>query len=123
MSLLAYGTLCGGWLTDRWLGAAEPDWERQGTWSQMKYGRFIRVAGGWAALQRVLAAARQVADRHGVSIANVATRFVMQQSGVAAVIVGARLGERSHLDDNARLARLGLGRGRPACGSRRRSRR
>ena len=28
VSLLAYGTLCGGWLSDRWLGAAEPDWER-----------------------------------------------------------------------------------------------
>ena len=108
VSLLAYGTLCGGWLSDQWLGAAEPDWERQGTWSQMKYGRFIRVAGGWPALQRVLRAARQVADRHGVSIANVATRFVMQQPGVAAVIVGARLGERSHVADNLRLSEFVL---------------
>jgi aryl-alcohol dehydrogenase-like predicted oxidoreductase len=108
VSLLAYGTLCGGWLSDRWLGAAEPDWERSGTWSQMKYGRFLRVAGGWPALQRVLRAAKAVADRHGVSIANVATRFVMQQPGVAAVIVGARLGERAHLDDNARLCRITL---------------
>jgi aryl-alcohol dehydrogenase-like predicted oxidoreductase/enamine deaminase RidA (YjgF/YER057c/UK114 family) len=108
VSLLAYGTLCGGWLSDRWLGAAEPDWERQGTWSQMKYGRFIRVAGGWPALQRVLRAARHVADRHGVSIANVATRFVMQQPGVAAVIVGARLGDRSHVADNLRLSEFVL---------------
>ena len=45
--LLAYGTLAGGWLTERWLGRDEPDWERSGTWSQMKYGRFIRAAGGW----------------------------------------------------------------------------
>ncbi|MGD9905771.1 MAG: aldo/keto reductase [Vicinamibacterales bacterium] len=108
VSLLAYGTLCGGWLSDRWLGAEEPDWEGHGTWSQMKYGRFIRAAGGWPALQRVLAAARVVADRHGVSIANVATRFVMQQPGVAAVIVGARLGEREHIDDNRRLGGLVL---------------
>ena len=108
VSLLAYGTLCGGWLSDRWLGAAEPDWERHGTWSQMKYGRFLRVAGGWPALQRVLRAAKHVAERHGVSIANVATRFVMQQPGVAAVIVGARLGERAHLEDNARLCALTL---------------
>jgi aryl-alcohol dehydrogenase-like predicted oxidoreductase/enamine deaminase RidA (YjgF/YER057c/UK114 family) len=108
VSLLAYGTLCGGWLSDRWLGAAEPDWELQGTWSQMKYGRFIRVAGGWPALQRVLRAARHVADRHDVSIANVATRFVMQQPGVAAVIVGARLGERSHVADNLRLSEFVL---------------
>ena len=57
--LLAYGTVAGGWLTERWLGQPEPDWERTGTWSQMKYGRFIRVAGGWDALQRVLARAQR----------------------------------------------------------------
>jgi aryl-alcohol dehydrogenase-like predicted oxidoreductase/enamine deaminase RidA (YjgF/YER057c/UK114 family) len=103
VGLLAYGTVCGGWLSDKWLGADEPDWERTGTWSQMKYGRFLREAGGWPALQRVLAAARDVAARHGVSITNVATRYILDQPGVAAVIVGARLGERAHLDDNQRV--------------------
>lgn len=103
VGLLAYGTVCGGWLSEKWLGQDEPDWEHTGTWSQMKYGRFIRAAGGWAALQRVLRAAQAVAGRHGVSLTNVATRFIMEQPGVAAVIVGARLGERAHLDDNARL--------------------
>jgi aryl-alcohol dehydrogenase-like predicted oxidoreductase/enamine deaminase RidA (YjgF/YER057c/UK114 family) len=101
--LLAYGTLAGGWLSERWLGRDEPDWERTGTWSQMKYGRFIRAIGGWEALQRVLLAAATVAARHGVSIANVASRYVLEQPGVAAVIVGARLGERDHIDDTRRL--------------------
>ena len=45
VGLLAYGTVCGGWLSEKWLGKDEPDWERDGTWSQMKYGRFIRAAG------------------------------------------------------------------------------
>ncbi len=101
--LLAYGTLAGGWLSERWLGRDEPDWERTGTWSQMKYGRFIRAIGGWEALQRVLHAAATVGARHGVSIANVASRYVLEQPGVAAVIVGARLGERDHIDDTRRL--------------------
>ena len=101
--LLAYGTLAGGWLSERWLGRDEPDWERTGTWSQMKYGRFIRAMGGWEALQRVLHAAATVGTRHGVSIANVASRYVLEQPGVAAVIVGARLGERDHIDDTRRL--------------------
>lgn len=108
VGLLAYGTVCGGWLSEKWLGAPEPDWERDGTWSQMKYGRFIREAGGWPALQRVLRAAARVARRHEVSLTNVATRFVMEQPGVAAVIVGARLGERAHIDDNARLCAFQL---------------
>lgn len=108
VGLLAYGTVAGGWLTERWLGQPEPDWERTGTWSMMKYGRFVRVAGGWEALQRVLTAAKQVGDRHGVSIANVATRYILDQPGVAGVIVGARLGERAHVDDTLRLFSFSL---------------
>jgi aryl-alcohol dehydrogenase-like predicted oxidoreductase len=106
--LLAYGALAGGWLSDRWLGKPEPDWERRGTWSQMKYGRFLRVAGGWGALQRVLLAADQVARRHGVSIANVAVRWVLEQPAVAGVIVGARPGEREHVADNRRVFSFAL---------------
>jgi aryl-alcohol dehydrogenase-like predicted oxidoreductase/enamine deaminase RidA (YjgF/YER057c/UK114 family) len=106
--LLAYGTVAGGWLTERWIGQREPDWERTGSWSLMKYGRFMRVAGGWDALQRILATAKQVADRHGVSIANVATRYILDQPGVAGVIIGARLGERAHIDDTVRLFSFSL---------------
>jgi aryl-alcohol dehydrogenase-like predicted oxidoreductase/enamine deaminase RidA (YjgF/YER057c/UK114 family) len=101
--LLAYGTLAGGWLTERWLNQPEPDWERTGTWSQMKYGRFIRAAGGWAAFQHLLATAAAVAARHRTSIANVASRFILEEPGVAAVIIGARLGEREHIADTQRL--------------------
>jgi enamine deaminase RidA (YjgF/YER057c/UK114 family) len=39
----------------------------------------------------------------GVSLANVATRYVLEQPAVAAVIVGARLGEREHVDETAKL--------------------
>ena len=108
IAILAFGTLAGGFLTDRWLGAPEPEWDALSTWSQMKYGRFIRVVGGWAALQRVLRAARTVADRHGVSIANVATRYILDAPAVGGVIIGARLGERAHLEDNARTDALRL---------------
>jgi aryl-alcohol dehydrogenase-like predicted oxidoreductase/enamine deaminase RidA (YjgF/YER057c/UK114 family) len=108
VKLLAYGTVAGGWLSNRWLGQPEPDWERSGTWSQMKYGRFMRVAGGWEALQRVLRAADGVARRHGVSIANVASRYILEQPAVAGVIIGARPGEREHIADNLRVFSFSL---------------
>jgi aryl-alcohol dehydrogenase-like predicted oxidoreductase/enamine deaminase RidA (YjgF/YER057c/UK114 family) len=108
VKLLAYGTLAGGWLSNRWLGQREPDWERSGTWSQMKYGRFLRVAGGWDALQRVLCAADAVARRHDVSIANVASRYVLEQPAVAGIIIGARPGEREHIADNLRAFSFSL---------------
>ncbi len=101
VKLLAYGTLGGGFLAERWLGAPEP--AAVADWSKMKYSRFIDAIGGWAALQTVLRAAQRIATRHGVSIANVATRWVLEQPAVAAVIVGARLGESEHRADNARV--------------------
>jgi aryl-alcohol dehydrogenase-like predicted oxidoreductase/enamine deaminase RidA (YjgF/YER057c/UK114 family) len=104
--LLAYGTLAGGFLSERWLGAPEP--ATIGDWSKMKYKRFIDAAGGWDVLQAILAALAPVAAKHGVSIANVATRWVMQQEAVDAVIVGARLGEREHRGDNRHLFAFAL---------------
>ena len=58
--------------------------QRLGTWSLMKYKRFIDTAGGWGAFQRVLHAADRVAKRLGVSIANVASRWVLEQPGMGA---------------------------------------
>ena len=100
--LLAYGTLAGGLLSERWLGVAEPETSALSDWSKSKYKRFVDAIGGWARLQDILAAADGVAKRHGVSIANVATRWVLDHAAVAAVIVGARLGENQHRDDNRR---------------------
>lgn len=99
--LLGYGTLCGGFLSDRWLGKPEPD--DISDWSKMKYKRFIDTAGGWDGFQAILRAAAEIGAKHGVSISNVATRWVLEQDGVAGVIVGARLGEHNHSADNAKL--------------------
>ncbi len=99
--LLAYGSLGGGFLSERWLGAPEP--AEVADWSKMKYRRFIDAVGGWAALQGVLRAAKDIAVKHGVSLSNVATRWVLQQPAVAAAIVGARLGESEHRADNLRI--------------------
>ncbi|MDB5846534.1 MAG: aldo/keto reductase [Rhodoferax sp.] len=99
--LLTYGVLGGGFLSQRWLDVAEPT--EVNDWSKMKYRRFIDAVGGWAALQNVLRAAHGIGQKHGVSISNVATRWVLEQPAVAAVILGARLGEREHRADNLKL--------------------
>ncbi len=108
VGLLAYGTLAGGFLTDRYLGMPEPDAATLETWSQMKYSRFLDVAGGWERLQRLLATLDRVAQRRGASIANVAVRWVLDQPGVSAVIVGARLGASEHIHENLRVLELEL---------------
>ena len=94
VKLLAYGTLAGGFLTDRWVGQSEP--VDIPDWSKSKYKRFVDAVGGWGVLQGILGAASRIAKRHGVSVANVATRWVLDHPAVAAAIVGARPGEREH---------------------------
>jgi aryl-alcohol dehydrogenase-like predicted oxidoreductase/enamine deaminase RidA (YjgF/YER057c/UK114 family) len=106
--LLAYGTLGGGFLSERWLGREEPAADGIGDWSKMKYRRFIGAMGGWAPFQRLLREAAAVARRHGVSLSNVATRWVMEHPAVGAVIVGARLTEAEHRTDNLRLFSFAL---------------
>jgi enamine deaminase RidA (YjgF/YER057c/UK114 family) len=106
VELLAFGTLAGGFLGARWLGAPEPT--EIADWSKMKYRRFIDAAGGWAPFQGLLEALDGIAQKHTVSIANVASRWVLDHEAVGAVIVGARLGEREHRADNFRVLSLDL---------------
>ena len=101
VKLLAYGVLAGGFLSDRWVGRPEPT--EIPDWSKSKYKRFIDTVGGWDVLQSVLAAAKTIAVKQGVSVANVAARWVLEQEAVGAVIIGARLGEREHRGDNLAL--------------------
>ena len=101
--LLAYGTLAGGLLSERWLGVAEPAADGITDWSKMKYRRFIDAIGGWSAYQQVLSALSTIAKRHEVSISNVANRWVLEQPAVACAIVGMRPGERDHRADNCRV--------------------
>ena len=106
VKLLCYGTLQGGFLSEKWFGKPEPTDITD--WSKMKYKRFIDTAGGWNAYQTVLTAAADVAAKHGVSIANVATRWVLENKAVAGVIIGARLGEAQHSSDNLKLFQFEL---------------
>lgn len=103
IAILAYGTLCGGFLSDKWLGKPEPKGDALSNWSLMKYKRFIDVAGGWKPLQELLNVLHEVATELGTSIATIASRFQLDQKAVGAVIVGARLGENAHYRETARL--------------------
>jgi aryl-alcohol dehydrogenase-like predicted oxidoreductase/enamine deaminase RidA (YjgF/YER057c/UK114 family) len=101
VKLMAYGVLGGGFLSDRWVGASQP--AAVADWSKMKYQRFIDAVGGWPALQGILQAAQAIGTKHGVSVSNVASRWVLDLPAVAAIIVGARLGESEHRNDNLKV--------------------
>lgn len=105
IKLLTYGTLCGGFLSDKWLDQPEPDlYAGELTPSQRKYlDVIVRAWGTWALFQSLLAVLRVIGSRHGRSIANIATRWVLDHPFVGAVIIGARLGISEHQDDNLQI--------------------
>ena len=101
--LLPYGVLCGGLLSDRYLGQPEPSSPILNTASLRKYKQMVDAWGGWDLFQRLLTVLRAIADKHGVSIANVASRYILEKNTVAGVIIGARLGVAEHIAENARV--------------------
>ncbi len=101
--LFTYGTLLGGLLSERYLSRPEPGQHDLTTASLRKYKQMIDAWGGWSLFQELLQAADQIARRHGVSIANVAVRAILDRPAVAGVIVGARLGVAEHRAENARV--------------------
>jgi aryl-alcohol dehydrogenase-like predicted oxidoreductase len=74
--------------------------------SLTKYKLIIDDFGGWPLFQQLLRVLRDIADRHGVDIATVASAAVLARPGVAAVIVGART--RDHLAANLAIGSLRL---------------
>lgn len=108
IQLLAYGTLAGGLLSERYLQKAEPRGGDLYTVSLRKYKNMINAAGGWGLFQDLLSVIKQIADKHQVSIANVAVRYVLEQPMVAGVIIGARLGISEHRDENAQVFNFSL---------------
>ena len=93
VAILAYGSLAGGFLTDRWLGEPDPGFAFVNR-SLVKYRLIIEEFGGWDLFQDLLRALRGIADRRGVDIAAVAVRVMLDTPGVAAVILGARYADR-----------------------------
>jgi aryl-alcohol dehydrogenase-like predicted oxidoreductase len=105
IALLCYGTVCGGFLSERWQGkpAPEPDLANR---SLAKYRLIIEDFGGWGLFQELLRVLGRVAATHNTDIASVATRVMLDKDQVAAAIVGAV--NTSHLHAHAQIGRLRL---------------
>lgn len=99
LRLICYGTLAGGFITERWLGQPEP--LELSNRSLIKYKLVIDDFGGWAAFQTLLQTLKNIGQRHGVSLSAVATRWVLDQPFVAVAIVGARYA--AHLPEHLQV--------------------
>ncbi|MGN8135067.1 aldo/keto reductase [Paraburkholderia sp. 22099] len=103
--LLCYGTVAGGFLSNRWLGAPEPGRDIANR-SLIKYKLIIDDFGGWEVFQTLLRTLENIASKHGVSMSTIATRWVLDQPQVAAAIVGVRRAD--HLPEHMKVLSVAL---------------
>jgi aryl-alcohol dehydrogenase-like predicted oxidoreductase len=108
ISLLTYGSICGGLISERYLGRIEPSAAELNTLSLRKYKQMIDAWGGWNLFQELLSTLKRIAQKHNVSIANVATRYILAKSAVAGVIIGVRLGIVDHRSNNMQVFNFSL---------------
>jgi aryl-alcohol dehydrogenase-like predicted oxidoreductase len=101
VALLCYGTVAGGFLSERWLGRPEPHVTLANR-SLVKYKLIIDDFGGWELFQQLLAVLSKIAAKHASAIASVASRAILDRPAVAAAIVGAT--NTAHL-----IAHTGIG--------------
>ena len=109
IQLLTYGTVGGGLLSEAYLGQPEPSRGALTTASLRKYKQMVDAWGGWGLFQELLGGLKRIADKHRVSLANIAVRYLLDRPAVAGVIVGTRLGVAEHRTDNARSLNVTLG--------------
>ncbi|CAN6438767.1 unnamed protein product [Victoria cruziana] len=111
VKLITYGTVMGGLLSEKFHNtnvlfpfAAPP----LNTPSLQKYKMMIDAWGGWNLFQDLLQTLKEVASKHGVSIAAVAVRYILDQPSVAGSMIGVRLGLSQHIEDSLAIFSLEL---------------
>ena len=102
LKILSYGTLLGGFFSEKYLNTDEPHRGNLTTASLQKYKNMIDEWGGWSLFQELLLVLDSIAKKHKCSIANIATRFILDKPQVAGVIIGSRLGIINHREDNTK---------------------
>ncbi len=108
IKLLPYGVLCGGFLSEKYLNQPEPQNFKLETVSLKKYKNMIDAWGGWSLFQELLTTLKTIADKHQVSVSNVAVRYILEQPTVAGTMIGSRLGISEHIEENARVFEFSL---------------
>lgn len=108
IKLLPYGVVCGGFLSEQYLNQAEPNSFRLETVSLKKYKNMIDAWGGWSLFQELLKTLKAIAQKHDVTIPNIAVRYILEQPTVAGGMVGTRLGISQHIEENAKVFEFSL---------------
>lgn len=98
ISMLCYGSVAGGFLSDRYLGVPEPTQEASELQNRSltKYRLIIEEFGGWDLYQQALTTLKSIGEPNGLSVSETAILYTLSNPGVAGAIVGARNSDHLH---------------------------
>ncbi len=107
VSLIAFGTVGSGILSEKYLGRGSPSQEEKNTSSMKMYSKTAERFGSWNLVQDLLKTMDAVASdvrssgrSENANIANIAQRYVLDTKAVASVLIGVR--NRNHIEENVR---------------------
>ena len=113
VSLIGFGTVGSGILSDRYLGKGAPTQEERNTASMRMYSATASRFGDWKLVQELLrtmdAIAKDVRSDGRcakANISNIAQRYVLDTPAVASVLIGVR--NQEHIAENVRTHSFAL---------------
>jgi aryl-alcohol dehydrogenase-like predicted oxidoreductase len=106
IKIFAYGSLLGGFVSEKWLGKEEPDSQQLENRSLVKYKLLIDSACGWEEFQRRLSILSKLAAKYRCEMGNIAVAALLQGRRTDAVIIG--LSPQNFATQNRSLAELPL---------------
>ena len=113
ISVIGFGTVGSGILSDRYLGKGAPTQEDRNTASLRMYSATASRFGDWQLVQELLRTMNAIATQvradgrcAQATIANIAQRYVLQTPSVASVLIGVR--NQDHIEENVRTHSFAL---------------
>jgi len=100
IKVFCYGTVAGGFLSEKYLNCPEPSFPYENR-SLIKYKLIIDEIGGWDTFQSLLRLLKAIANRYQCDISTIASAYILQNQGVEAVIIGVR--NNLHLDQHLKI--------------------
>jgi aryl-alcohol dehydrogenase-like predicted oxidoreductase len=107
VSMIGFGTVGSGILSNRYLGKAAPTQEERNTASMRMYSSTAARFGDWKLVQELLQTMNAVANQvqkdgrcPDANISNIAQRYVLDTPAVASVLIGVR--NQNHIAENIR---------------------
>jgi len=107
ISVIAFGTVGSGILSEKYLGRGPPVQEEKNTTSMRMYSNTAERFGSWTLVQELLSTMDAVASDvrssgrcDKVNISNIAQRYVLDTKSVASVLIGVR--NSKHIEENVR---------------------